>query len=216
MDIAEKEFNFGKIKDDQIVEHIFRIFNSGRDTLHITSVRTSCGCTATLVSNELIPPGGSGEIKTTLNPRGKSGPIKKAVTIYSNAEGWPMVPIYVLADIIPGEKHPAVDGDMHGSYFAGKCVNCHVEPGIGKYGEALFEASCQMCHGLAGLGGVAFALNKSEYLKNVDKKYLKDRITNGSPKNHMMLGFSKEKGGPLDEKQIDSLVEYIVKWAKSN
>lgn len=84
MEFAEEEFDFGKIKEGDVVEHVFTFTNIGSDTLKIAQVRASCGCTAVLLSDNRIPPKGVGEIKTTFNSKSRSGIQKKTLTIFSN------------------------------------------------------------------------------------------------------------------------------------
>lgn len=99
---------------------------------------------------------------------------------------------------------------MQGSYFEGKCANCHVEQGIGKMGRVLFDADCAMCHGAGakGVSDLTFPLSGQGYLSSITDQELYGKIAAGTD-NPMMLGFSKKNHGPLDEKQIKSLVEYI-------
>lgn len=215
IEFDELEWNFGKIHDGDIVDHVFVFRNSGSDTLHILDVRASCGCTAALASSSQIPPGGRGEIKATFNSRGKRGIVRKTITVTTNETAQPAVTLNLVADIgAPIKVHATMD--MHGSYLEGKCANCHVERGLGKSGAPLFAADCAMCHGEYGTGGVAFALNDAAYLQKVDDGHLKERITKGSPTNPMMLGFGKPNGGPLTDDQIESLVRFIRSWQNHN
>ncbi len=55
-------FDFGELYTTTPVEKTLRISNSGSDTLRITNVSGSCGCTGTLLSASEIPPGGSGTL----------------------------------------------------------------------------------------------------------------------------------------------------------
>lgn len=211
----EQEWNFGKIHDGDIVDHVFVFRNTGSDTLHILDVRASCGCTAALVAASHVPPGGKGEIKATFNSRGKRGLVRKTITVTSNDADRSIVTLNLVADIeAPVKVHATMD--MHGSYLEGKCANCHVERGIGKSGAQLFAADCAMCHGEYGTGGVAFALNDAAYLQKVDDGHLTERIAKGSPTNPMMLGFGKRYGGPLTDDQIESLVRFIRSWRDLN
>ncbi len=210
----EDNHDFGKMADGDIAEHVFKFTNTGTDTVKIAEVKASCGCSAVLVSSFNIPPREGGEIKTTFNSRGKLGKIKKTIQIRLKDNGSVQVISFTaLVESKMGGTHP---GDMTGSYFEGKCVNCHVEPGAGKFGKELFAVSCAMCHGEEGHGHVALAMNNPDYLKKVDNTYLEKRIAEGSPNNKMMLGFSPEHHGPLDKAQIKSLVEYIRSWEKNN
>jgi hypothetical protein len=47
-------------------------------------VLTSCGCTGALVDEKEVPPGGTGEIKTTFHTKGFHGTVKKGLTVESN------------------------------------------------------------------------------------------------------------------------------------
>ncbi len=211
IDFSEGEWDFGNIHDGDIVEHVFSFRNSGTDTLTIQDVHASCGCTAALASASQIPPGGNGEIKATFNSRGKRGHVKKTITVVSNDKEQPVATLSLFADVgEPVKAHATMD--MHGSYFEGQCANCHVDKGAGKLGAQLFAADCAMCHGEYGIGGVAMALNDARYLRKTSPQLLKDRISKGSAKNPMMLGFAKRHGGPLSDDQIESLVEFIQTW----
>ncbi|MGR3293513.1 MAG: DUF1573 domain-containing protein [Candidatus Scalindua sp.] len=72
------DFNFGQIYKGQKVEYIYMFENQGKDTLKIKKVKSSCGCTAVILTNDTIPPGETGEIKVTFSSDSVSGNIKKA------------------------------------------------------------------------------------------------------------------------------------------
>ncbi|MDR4498926.1 MAG: DUF1573 domain-containing protein [Candidatus Scalindua sp.] len=77
-------FDFGKIFKGEKVEHIYKFENQGKDVLKIEKVNTSCGCTAAILSNKIIQPGESGEIKATFNSGSYSGKVRKNITVISN------------------------------------------------------------------------------------------------------------------------------------
>lgn len=91
-------FDFGKIYKGQKVEHIFKFENQGKIDLEISKVKSSCGCTATILKNKIIPPGKTGEIKTTFNSGSLKGKVTKSITVKSND---PKIPNYTLT--ISGE-----------------------------------------------------------------------------------------------------------------
>lgn len=95
-------YNFGEMANTQDVEHAFVIRNEGTATLEIRNVRASCGCTATEISNKMIPPGESSTVKAKLNLRGRQGRQYKTIFVDSND---PKTPVLTLA--FEGHAQPA-------------------------------------------------------------------------------------------------------------
>lgn len=104
MKFSAEEFDFGKIKEGDIVEHVFMFTNIGNDTLKIAQVRASCGCTAVLLSASHVPPQGSGEIKTTFKSKGRAGKQKKTLTVFSNDSESPAKKLTFRAEIEPSDS----------------------------------------------------------------------------------------------------------------
>jgi len=77
-------YDFGKVKAGADIIHDFWFTNPGTETLKITSVRPSCGCTTTGSWDKEVPPGGSGRIPIKVATRGFGGRITKVVTIGTN------------------------------------------------------------------------------------------------------------------------------------
>ena len=104
--ISEEEWDFGKIKEDERPEHIFNIKNTGGSELVINRVRAACGCTATMLSSDHVLPGKSAELKTTFNPSGYEGKVKKAIYIESNDPESSKIKINIIAEVetIPAPK----------------------------------------------------------------------------------------------------------------
>ncbi len=80
----EPDFNFGKIYKGQKVEHVYKFENTGKDTLNIKKVKTSCGCTAAILTNRTISPTETGEIRVTYNPGSNTGNVKKSITVLND------------------------------------------------------------------------------------------------------------------------------------
>jgi uncharacterized protein DUF1573 len=91
--VEERNYDFGIILQGERVEHVFSLKNSGDAPLKIKQVRPSCGCTAVNLSTQTIPPGGSGEIKTTFNSAGFQGKVRKEISVESNDA---VAPVYSL------------------------------------------------------------------------------------------------------------------------
>jgi len=94
------DFNFGQIYKGQKVEHIYTFENRGKDTLKIKKVKSSCGCTAVILTNNTIPPGETGEIKATFSPGSLSGNIKKSITVASNDPDTPKYRLTISGEVI--------------------------------------------------------------------------------------------------------------------
>lgn len=86
-------------------------------------------------------------------------------------------------------------------------------------GQELFAENCVSCHGDFGEGGpnptrpddVIAPISTAEYLKTRDDATLRAVISQGQP-NFGMSPFGTSFGGPLDDSEIDSIVQYIRSW----
>jgi len=81
---SEETWDFGEVKEGEIVTHIFKFQNKGEGELIIKKIETSCGCTAVLLSRDRLKPGEKGEIKVTFNSRGFEGKVTKYIFVRSN------------------------------------------------------------------------------------------------------------------------------------
>lgn len=79
----EETFDFGKIKWNVPVTHIFKFTNTGSEPLIISNVKAGCGCTTPDWTKQPIPPGKTGYVSATFNAAA-SGQFGKAVTVTSN------------------------------------------------------------------------------------------------------------------------------------
>jgi hypothetical protein len=77
-------FDFGKVEQGAQVNHLFRFTNQGGQELRIESVKTSCGCTAAVISSEVIAPGQEGTISATFDTTRFAGEKTKSISVYSN------------------------------------------------------------------------------------------------------------------------------------
>jgi hypothetical protein len=87
IEFTEPEFDFGNVKEGQVVEHTFAFKNTGEAPLIISNAQPSCGCTVPEWTKDPVPVGGTGYIKAKFDTKNKQGAQNKAITIYSNA--WP-------------------------------------------------------------------------------------------------------------------------------
>lgn len=86
IEFDKKEFDFGTIKQGEVVEGTFLVSNKGKTDLIITSAKASCGCTVPEWPKDPIKPGESSEIKFKFDSKGKKGKQNKSITIKANTE----------------------------------------------------------------------------------------------------------------------------------
>jgi hypothetical protein len=89
IEIKADTYDFGKIKDGTVVEHVFKFKNIGKNELVLKDVKASCGCTTPTWPREPIAPGAESEIKASFNSTGKSsgsGEVMKTITITANTD----------------------------------------------------------------------------------------------------------------------------------
>ncbi|MGR3179166.1 MAG: DUF1573 domain-containing protein [Candidatus Anammoxibacter sp.] len=98
--VKEPVYNFGKVYRGIKVEHVFRFKNEGQGELKIEKARTSCGCTAAIISSKNIPHNEYGEVKVTFNTQSYTGKVTKKVTLYSNDPDTPKYKLTITGTVI--------------------------------------------------------------------------------------------------------------------
>ncbi|TRW22756.1 DUF1573 domain-containing protein [Flavobacterium zepuense] len=79
----EDTFSFGDIEKGKPVSHEFTFKNTSKQTILITNVKASCGCTATNYTKTPIKPGESGNVTATYNAA-NPGSFNKSITVTAN------------------------------------------------------------------------------------------------------------------------------------
>jgi hypothetical protein len=95
----ETQHDFGKVPEGKKVEYTFNFENKGTESLIIKDVKTSCGCTAAVVSNSTIKPGQIGSIKVNFDTKSRQGRNSKSITVVSNDTKEPNKVITIYADV---------------------------------------------------------------------------------------------------------------------
>jgi len=102
MFFKETQHDFGTVEQGKVVDYTFDFVNKGSSTLQIRDVKTSCGCTAALVSSNTIEPGKDGTLKVQLDTKNYTGRMSRRVTIYSNDPTNPDMVLTIFADVQKG------------------------------------------------------------------------------------------------------------------
>jgi hypothetical protein len=80
----QTEFDFGRIAEGTVVNHVFEFTNVGDAPLIIQSASASCGCTVPKFTDKPIPVGGKGRIEVQFDSNGKAFQQSPVVTIVAN------------------------------------------------------------------------------------------------------------------------------------
>lgn len=82
--LDQNQFDFGKVVEGKLVETKIGFKNTGEAPLEIIDVKTSCGCTAALLSSKKLNPGESGNVRIELDTTGREGKLTRTVTLFTN------------------------------------------------------------------------------------------------------------------------------------
>ncbi len=85
IEFTEDTIDYGEIEKGSDGVRVFEFTNTGEAPLIITKVSSSCGCTIPKKPEDPILPGKTGEIQVKYDTK-RVGPIRKAITVLSNAD----------------------------------------------------------------------------------------------------------------------------------
>ncbi|SFN59016.1 Protein of unknown function [Chryseobacterium oleae] len=88
--LSENNFDFGKIKKGDKVQHIYEITNTGKNPLVISEVKPGCGCTAPDFTKEPILPGKKGKITLHFDSSSFDGNVQKYADVFANVDKAPI------------------------------------------------------------------------------------------------------------------------------
>ena len=202
---------------DAVAPFTFHFTNISSGEVTINSVGTSCGCTVAKMPPLpwKLEPGTNGAIPVTMNLAGKGGTVFKTVTVNTD-KGFKALIVKAVISPSPG---PSLAGTMdraanlakakadRQAVFKGDCARCHVEPAKGKLGKELYAAACGICHEAEHRATMVADLHAIKEPTNAE--FWNTWIAH-SKAGSLMPAFSQADGGPLNEAQINSLVQYLV------
>jgi len=92
---------FGSIQQNTPVTADFVVTNQSEESLLITDVKSTCGCTVPSYQKEPLQPGESTIIKATYNAK-KEGNFRKTIKVYTSANEKP-IPLTLKGKVVKAE-----------------------------------------------------------------------------------------------------------------
>ena len=86
MNFQQTEYDFGTVKQGEVVNHTFEFTNTGNSPLIIENASATCGCTVPDWTREPVAPGEKGQIAVQFNTTGKMGQQNPTVTVRANTQ----------------------------------------------------------------------------------------------------------------------------------
>lgn len=94
--------NYGEIAKGSDGVRVFEFTNTGDAPLIVSDVKSSCGCTVPKKPDGPIAPGASSTIEVKYDTN-RVGPIRKTVTVYSNADE-PIKALKIKGEVLAAGK----------------------------------------------------------------------------------------------------------------
>ncbi|MDD5597509.1 MAG: DUF1573 domain-containing protein [Victivallaceae bacterium] len=82
---GKQTIDFGTFPANKKQTTVFVLKNTGDKDLQIINIRKTCGCSATRLSQKLIPPGKSATLEADIKAQSIAGPFSKNLYVESNA-----------------------------------------------------------------------------------------------------------------------------------
>ncbi len=216
------DYSFGRVPNDRAVEHVYKVTNAGNKPLVITRVQTSCGCTAAMMESSVIDPGKTGKLRVSFNPHNQKQAVTRTISVYSNDPVDAVVQLKISANVVQAGEEAKVEAPPARAHpketklvLAGACLKCHGPASESEAGMKLYTSACAACHGPAGAGvrlgnesiGPALKLTSMSVKTAAGLRQIIAAGT-GHP---AMPGYGREYGGVLTDRQVESLVELVLK-----
>lgn len=100
--------DYGTINKGADGVRTFEFINTGDEPLIVSNVKSSCGCTIPKKPKQPILPGETGEIEVKYDTN-RVNPIRKTITVTSNAVNAPTVALKITGTVIDPDKQSVLD-----------------------------------------------------------------------------------------------------------
>jgi len=93
-------WDFGQVKEGQVLKHTFTLKNESTKTLKIKDVNTSCGCTASEAKKVILLPQESTTVEVKFNSKGYSGSAKQYIYVHTDDLDNPVIRFIIIAQVV--------------------------------------------------------------------------------------------------------------------
>ena len=99
--IDQNTFDFGKVKEGDVVKHTFILKNTSQAPFNITQVNTSCACASSDLTVKRLEPGQQVPVELAFDTKGYPGMRKRQLFVHTDAPKNSLVIFEVQAEVVP-------------------------------------------------------------------------------------------------------------------
>lgn len=85
--------------DQTDIQATYRVTNSGNETVRISRIKTSCGCTGSVIDRKILEPGDSTEITATFNKGRRQGLNQNRLEVFIDHQREPVATLRMSVNI---------------------------------------------------------------------------------------------------------------------
>ena len=93
-------WDFGRVKEGEVLKHDFRLKNESKKILNITDVHTSCGCTSSKIKKKTLLLGEETLIEVQFDSKGYSGPVEQYIYVHTDNLDNPIIRFIIKANVV--------------------------------------------------------------------------------------------------------------------
>lgn len=166
LEFALTTWDFGSVREGEVVSHVFEFKNTGNEELIITDIQTTCGsCTSVTLSGRKIAPGKKGEVTVTFDSHNYEGQVWRKVYLTTNNKEEPTSMLSFKAEVVAGSK-PVIElipklQDL-GFILEGKETGCKIK--IANKGAGELEISKISTDDQSSYKKLSFKFNNKDLL----------------------------------------------------
>lgn len=164
LEFALTTWDFGSIREGEVVSHVFEFKNTGNEELIISDIQSTCGsCTTVTISSRKIAPGKKGEVTVTFDSHNYEGEVWRKVYLITNNKEEPTSMLSFKAEVVAGSK-PVIElipklQDL-GFILEGKETGCKIK--IANKGASDLEISKIFTDDQSSYKKLSFKLNNKD------------------------------------------------------